>query len=69
MNVTLLPAVVIGAWSFVGAGSVVTTDVAPAVVVVGNPARPLKTVEQVVCPLDLQPGLYLREAVGRKSAR
>src|SRR6202158_5917735 len=41
MNATVLSAVVIGSRSVVGAGSVVTKDVEPAVVVVGNPARPL----------------------------
>ena len=70
MNATILPAVVIGARSFVGAGSVVTADVAPAVVVVGSPARPLKAIGQVVCPLDLQPGQYLQErAFEHKGAR
>jgi UDP-2-acetamido-3-amino-2,3-dideoxy-glucuronate N-acetyltransferase len=35
----LLPGVTVGAWALVGAGSVVTTDVPPHGLVVGNPAR------------------------------
>jgi acetyltransferase-like isoleucine patch superfamily enzyme len=38
-NSTILPGVTIGAWAVVGSGSVVTRDVPPYGVVVGNPAR------------------------------
>lgn len=44
-NVIVLAGVTIGAGSTVGAGSVVTKDVPPRVVVVGNPARVLKTID------------------------
>ncbi|HUM00968.1 MAG TPA: acyltransferase [Thermoanaerobaculia bacterium] len=47
-SVTVLPGVRIGAGSLVGAGSVVTRDVPPGVVVAGNPARFLKPVEGAV---------------------
>jgi len=40
----LCPGVEIGEEAFVGAGAVVTKDVAPRVVVVGNPARVLRAV-------------------------
>ena len=59
MNATLLPFVIIGERSLVGAGAVVTRDVPPGVVVVGNPARVLKPVSEVTCPLDLAEGEYL----------
>jgi maltose O-acetyltransferase len=39
----VLPGVTIGDDSVIGAGSVVTKDVPPGVVVVGNPARPVRT--------------------------
>jgi acetyltransferase-like isoleucine patch superfamily enzyme len=42
----LCPGVEIGEEGFVGAGAVVTKDVAPRTVVVGNPARPLREVPQ-----------------------
>lgn len=40
-NSTCVAPVVIGSWSLVGAGSVVTKNVAPNSTVAGNPARPL----------------------------
>ncbi|KJZ75830.1 hypothetical protein HIM_04654 [Hirsutella minnesotensis 3608] len=44
-NVVVLQGVTIGRGAVVGAGSVVTKDVPPEVVVVGNPARPLKHID------------------------
>jgi acetyltransferase-like isoleucine patch superfamily enzyme len=38
-NATILPGITIGAWSMVGAGSVVTRDVPAYALVFGNPAR------------------------------
>jgi UDP-2-acetamido-3-amino-2,3-dideoxy-glucuronate N-acetyltransferase len=38
-NATLLPGIVVGARSMVGAGAVVTRDIPPNAIVVGNPAR------------------------------
>jgi len=46
-NVTLLPGVVIGEHSLVGAGSVVVRDVPPHAVVVGNPARVIRHVSDL----------------------
>lgn len=38
-NATILPGLRIGEWSMVGAGAVVTADVPPHAIVVGNPSR------------------------------
>jgi maltose O-acetyltransferase len=40
----ILPGVTIGSGAVVAAGSVVTKDVAPNTLVVGNPARPIKVI-------------------------
>jgi acetyltransferase-like isoleucine patch superfamily enzyme len=46
-NVTLLPGVTIGEGALVGAGAVVTKDVPPGQVFVGNPARFLRNVDDL----------------------
>ena len=43
----ILPGVTIGEQAIVGAGSVVTRDVPPGAVVAGNPARVLKSIEEL----------------------
>jgi acetyltransferase-like isoleucine patch superfamily enzyme len=45
-NTTLLPGIEIGREAFVAAGSVVTRDVAPATLVMGVPARPVRPVPE-----------------------
>jgi acetyltransferase-like isoleucine patch superfamily enzyme len=58
-NSTILPRVVIGEGALVGAGAVVTRDVPPGKIVVGNPARVLKNVADL--------GVYdLAEILGDK---
>ena len=47
----ILPGIVIGESSLVGAGSVVVKDVPPDYLVAGNPARVIKKVKEVECPL------------------
>jgi acetyltransferase-like isoleucine patch superfamily enzyme len=48
-NVTILPAVVIGEHALIGAGSVVTRDIPARSLAYGNPARVVKTLDQVRC--------------------
>jgi acetyltransferase-like isoleucine patch superfamily enzyme len=52
-NTTILPGVRIGADALVGAGAVVTVDIPPGSVVVGNPARIIKRVSQIAAYLTL----------------
>lgn len=58
-NSTILPGIRIGEHALVGAGSVVTKDVAPRAVVVGNPAKQIGTVDELTCP----PGFFERPYV------
>jgi len=44
VGATILPHLTVGEWSIIGAGAVVTKDVPPYTVVVGNPARFLRNV-------------------------
>ena len=46
-NVTLLPGIVVGENALVGAGAVVVDDVPDGAVVVGNPARVVKRIEDI----------------------
>jgi acetyltransferase-like isoleucine patch superfamily enzyme len=46
-NATVLPGVVIGAQALIGAGSVVTRDVPPGAIVVGNPARVVRSLVEL----------------------
>ena len=50
-NVTLLPGIEIGENAMIGAGSVVTKNVPPGVVMAGNPARIIKKVSDLPYPL------------------
>ena len=55
-NTTLLPGVVIGRGSLIGAGSVVVHDVPDEVVAAGNPAKVIKRIDELKC----HPGFYER---------
>ena len=50
-NVTILPRVTIGKNSLIGAGSVVTKDIPPDSVAMGNPARVTKSIKDLDCIL------------------
>jgi acetyltransferase-like isoleucine patch superfamily enzyme len=51
-NVTLLPGIVVGEDALVGAGSVVVRDVPAGAVVVGNPARIIRSVTDIAAYRD-----------------
>jgi acetyltransferase-like isoleucine patch superfamily enzyme len=55
----ILPGIVVGERALVGAGAVVTEDVPAAHVVAGSPARIIKKVEELYCPI----GLYAKGEV------
>jgi acetyltransferase-like isoleucine patch superfamily enzyme len=46
-NSTILPGITVGARSLIGAGTVVTTDVPPEKIVVGNPGRVIKDLDEL----------------------
>jgi acetyltransferase-like isoleucine patch superfamily enzyme len=48
-NSTILPGIRIGRNSLIGAGAVVTKDVPENTVVAGNPAKVIKTIDQLTC--------------------
>lgn len=53
VNVTILPHVIIGEGALIGAGSVVTRDIPARALAYGNPARPVRAVEDLTCPFSL----------------
>ncbi|MCL5291412.1 MAG: transferase [Actinobacteria bacterium] len=60
-NATILPGVVVGRNSLVGAGSVVTENVPDNTVVVGNPAQVVKHINDLECSLGAFERPYLWE--------
>lgn len=58
-GVVVLPGVRIGKGALIGAGSVVAKDVPAGMVVAGNPARVIKSVDELTCP----PGFFERPYV------
>jgi acetyltransferase-like isoleucine patch superfamily enzyme len=59
VNATLLSHITIGEGALIGAGSVVTRDIPAHCLAYGNPARPIKSVEELSCPFDLVEAPYL----------
>jgi len=49
-GVSILPRIKVGKWSIVGAGAVIIKDIPPYSVVVGNPGRVIKNVDQKLIP-------------------
>jgi acetyltransferase-like isoleucine patch superfamily enzyme len=58
MSACILPRVSIGEYALVGAGSVVTHDVPASMVVYGNPARVMGSIEDLVCNNNLRDTPY-----------
>ena len=48
-NVTVLPFIKIGKNSLIGAGTVITKDVPADSVIVGNPGKVIKKIEELTC--------------------
>lgn len=65
-NATCIAPVVIGEWSLVGSGSVVTKNVPNFALVVGNPAKRIRWVGKAGVPLEAQeePGLFVCPSSG-----
>jgi acetyltransferase-like isoleucine patch superfamily enzyme len=49
VNVTIIPRVTIGAYSVIGSGAVVTSNIPPRSLVVGNPGHVIKNIDDVTC--------------------
>lgn len=64
-NVTILPGVTIGENALVGSGSVVTKDVPSRAVVVGNPAKVIKTIDELTCRMGFYKKVYEWEETGK----
>jgi len=65
-NSTILPGVTIGENSVIGAGSVVTEDVPDNSVAVGNPAKVIKKIDELVYKDGVKP--YETEVPGRRGS-
>lgn len=58
VNVTLLPHIEIGEYSVIAAGAVVTKDIPPRSLVVGNPGRVTKSIDKIECFVGVKPRAY-----------
>lgn len=55
VNVTIVPMITIGEYSVIGSGAVVTHDIPPYSLVVGNPGRVVKQVGELTCRTGVAP--------------
>jgi len=55
VNVTITPYVTIGEYSVIGSGAVVTKDIPPYSLVVGNPGRVIKQTTEITCKTGIAP--------------
>jgi acetyltransferase-like isoleucine patch superfamily enzyme len=56
VNVTITPYVTIGEYSVIGSGAVITQDIPPHSLVVGNPGRVIKQIETITCKTGIAEG-------------
>ena len=70
VNATLLSHITIGEGALIGAGSVVTRDIPAHTLAYGNPARPIKSVDELPCPFGLVERPYVegRDVQARRAA-
>ena len=59
INATILSHITIGENALIGAGSVVTKDVPANTLAMGNPAVPVKSVDELACPYELVDQPYI----------
>jgi acetyltransferase-like isoleucine patch superfamily enzyme len=55
VNVTIIPMVTIGEYSLIASGAVVTSDIPPRSLVVGNPGRVIKQIDAITCKTGVAP--------------
>ena len=60
INATILSHITIGENALIGAGSVVTRDIPSNTLAMGNPAVPVKSVDELPCPYELVDRPYIR---------
>jgi UDP-2-acetamido-3-amino-2,3-dideoxy-glucuronate N-acetyltransferase len=58
VNVTIIPFVTIGENCLIASGAVVTKDIPPNSVVMGNPARAVKRIDELRCKSGLRDRPY-----------
>ncbi len=59
INCCVLPRVVIGEYSVIGAGSIVNKDIPPGVVAYGNPVKVICKIEDLICATGLRDKPYI----------
>lgn len=57
-NAVIMPGITVGKGAIIGAGAIVTKDVADGIVVAGNPAKQLSTVEEYIKKCEIKGVLY-----------
>jgi len=69
VNVTFVPMVTVGEYCLIAAGAVVTKDIPPYSLVVGNPGRVVKQVDELTCTTGVAPEGFTFRPYGRVRER